>query len=268
MSGDGVRHGDAYDIADIGTFYDHVRLYVDRTDVQFYVDECRAAGGEVLEIGCGTGRVLIPAARAGVPITGLDRSANMLARCEANLAREPDDVKARVRLVPGDMRAFDLGKSFAAITMPFRPLQHLVRVPDQLACLTAIRRHLSAEGRLVFDVFNPDFRRLSAPSDAEQEDTPLTELSAGRHFRRTSRVLSVHRAEQWSDIELAYHVTHPDGRTERIAQRFPMRWYMRWELEHLLARSGFVVREVYGGFERRPFGDDSAEIIVVAGLAG
>ena len=77
----------------------------------------------------------------------------------------------------------------------------------------------------------------------------------------------MHRTEQWSDIELAYYITYPDGRSERIAQRFPMRWYMRWELEHLLARSGFVLHEVYGGFDRRPFDDESSEMIVVAALA-
>jgi len=267
MSGEEQQAADeqlaAYDISDIGVLYDHVRLYVDRADIEFYVDECRAAEGEVLEIGCGTGRVLIPAARAGVRITGLDRSANMLERCRANLANEPADVRERVQLVSGDMRHFDVGRTFATVTIPFRPLQHLVRVEDQLACLASVRRHLAPGGRLVFDVFNPDLARLAAPSQTEHEDTPLTQLPDGRQFRRTSRVLSIHRAEQVSDIELAYYITDLDGRAERLGQRFPMRWYLRWELEHLLARSGFVVRAAYGGFDRSAFEDGSAEIIIV-----
>jgi SAM-dependent methyltransferase len=258
---------DMYDLADIGMYYDNVHLYETRPDVAFYVSEGRAAGGNVLEIGCGTGRVLIATARAGVSTTGVDRSKQMLLRCRENLAREPAPVRDRVQLVDGDMRSFDLGRTFDCVTIPFRPLQHLVDVSDQLACLSAVRRHLAPGGRFVFDVFNPDPRKLAAPSDEEVEDTPPTPLPDGRSFRRTSRVPAVHRAEQWSDVELAYYVTYPSGQTERVAQRFPMRWYTRWELEHLLARTGFAIRQVYGDFDRQPFSDDSAEIIVVAGLA-
>src|SRR5688572_3697627 len=90
-------------IADI---YDHVTTYRERTDVEFFVDEARKTGGPVLEIGCGTGRVLIPTARTGIEIAGLDLSDHMLERCRANLSSESDDVRSRVTLVKGDMRNF------------------------------------------------------------------------------------------------------------------------------------------------------------------
>src|SRR5262245_24227477 len=136
-------------------FYDYVVPYATRGDVEFFVEEARAANGPVLEIGCGTGRVLIPTARAGVSITGLDLSSSMLEQCRAKLATEPADVRARVELCQGDMTRFELGKKFALATLPFRPFQHLLTVDDQLACLTTIHRHLEPAGRVILDLFNP-----------------------------------------------------------------------------------------------------------------
>ena len=125
-------------------FYDHVAPYRERGDVAFFVEMAQAAGGPVLEIGCGTGRVLIPTARAGSEIVGLDLSPSMLAVCRSNLAQEPAETQARVRLVEGDMRDFDLDQQFALATLPFRPFPAPDDVEDQIACLTTIHRHLGA----------------------------------------------------------------------------------------------------------------------------
>jgi cyclopropane fatty-acyl-phospholipid synthase-like methyltransferase len=102
---------------EVAELYDYVVPYATRGDVEFYVDEARAANGPVLEVGCGTGRVLIPTARAGVPIVGLDGSPSMLAHCRTKLRAEPADVQASVELHAGDMRAFDLGRTFALVTI-------------------------------------------------------------------------------------------------------------------------------------------------------
>src|SRR5690554_907147 len=96
-------------------YYDHVTSSGKRQDVAFFVEMAQAAGGAVLEIGCGTGRVLIPTARTGVSITGFDLSTAMLNVCRRRLAQEPEAVQARVQLVQGDMRDFDLGRTFALV---------------------------------------------------------------------------------------------------------------------------------------------------------
>lgn len=249
---------------DLGLLYDHVGAYRQRRDVALYVAEASRETGRVLEVACGTGRVLIPIARAGVAIAGLDRSRGMLARCRANLAAEPSEVQQRVTLHEGDMRDFAIGEGFALATIPFRAMQHLLSIDDQLSCLDCIRRHLAPGGRLIFDVFNPNFARLSAPSPEEFEDTPDTPLPDGTHFRRTGRIPAVHRVDQINDIELIYYITSADEKTERRVHSFPMRWYLRYELEHLLSRAGFVVEELYGDFDRSPLIDESPEIIVVA----
>jgi SAM-dependent methyltransferase len=251
-------------VEEMGLLYDHVAPYRQRADVAFYVSAARRAQGRVLELGCGTGRILLPIARAGVRVVGVDRSSAMLARCQAKVAAESAEVRQRIQLVEGDMRQLDLAGAFSAVLMPFRSMQHQTTVEDQLATLDSVRRHLVAGGSLVLDVFHPALARLASPSTEEQEDTPPTQLPDGRTFRRTARVTAVDTARQVSNVEIAYYVTSSGGAVERRVQAFPMRWFFRYELEHLLVRSGFMIEAVYGDFDRSPLTAGSAEIIVDA----
>lgn len=254
------------DIPDFGTLYDSVPIYAQRQDVQFYVDEAVVVRGPVLELGCGTGRILIPTARAGLTITGLDGSAHMLERCRAKIAQEPDEVRNRITLTRGDIRGFELAERFALITAPFRVVQHLTSVDEQLRFLDAVARHLAPGGRLLFDVFNPNFARLVASDSAEHEDTPEQRLPDGRTMRRAFRVASVRLIDQVSEVELIYYVSDATGTVQRYVQAFDMRWFLRAEIEHLLARSGFAMLAIYGNFDRSPLIEGSAEQIVSAEL--
>lgn len=248
----------------IGELYDAVPAYTARSDVAFYVEESRLAGGETLEIGCGTGRVLLPTARTGMRITGIDESPRMLARCRLRLEQEPDSVRTCASLAQGDMRSLRLGRTFALATVPFRPFQHLLTVEDQTAALHAIHRHLDPGGRLVFDVFNPDMRLLAKDRTAETEDAPEATLPDGRSFRRASRVIAVHPDRQVSDVELIYYLTTGASEEVRLVHAFSMRWYWRYEVEHLLARCGFDLVTVYGNFDRSPLSEGSPEMVFVA----
>src|SRR5215510_12979169 len=117
----------------IADLYDYVVPYHERQDIDFFVQTARASGGPVLEVGSGTGRVLIPIARAGVQITRFDLSPNMLEVCKRRLLDEPEAVRSRGTLKCGDMRDFDLSGTFKLVIMPFRPFQHLTTVVDQLS---------------------------------------------------------------------------------------------------------------------------------------
>jgi SAM-dependent methyltransferase len=236
-------------------FYDHVIPYATRQDVGFYVDAARDCGGPVLELGCGTGRVLVPTARAGIEIVGLDSSAEMLRACEARLRAEPHEVRGRARLLHGDMRDFDIGRTFQLVTIPFRPFQHLISTDDQLACLAAVHRHLADDGRLVFDVFNPSIHNLAKPNDgAETDEEPAFSLPDGRTVVRRHRMINRDLVAQVNTGELVYYVTHPDGQTERLVHSFRMRCIFRFEAEHLLARAGFDLVHVYSDFDGSPYG--------------
>jgi SAM-dependent methyltransferase len=244
---------------EIPELYDHIPVYISRQDVGFWADLCREAG-EALELGCGTGRVLIPAAEAGCRITGLDQSENMLRRCSAKADALPGEARSRIALVHGDMTHFHLSRTFPLAIAPFRPIQHLITVGEQLAFLKCVREHLKPGGRLVFDAFNPSLTHLAAPIHPEEmEDTPELSLPDGRRFRRTYRIVRKRYAEQCNDVELIYYL---DGR--RMVHAFPMRYFFRFELEHLLARAGFEVTALYGSFDGTPFTDDSPDLIFTA----
>lgn len=248
---------------DLPTIYDSVPVYVARRDVQFYIDEARDAGASVLEIGCGTGRILLPIARSGRTISGVDASPQMLERCRSKLRGEPEAVRDRVTLYQEDARAFDLGRQFDLVIAPFRVMQHLTTIEDQLGFLGSVARHLAPGGRLIFDVFSPNFAALVAAVGIEREDTPETALPDGRTFRRAGRVARVRWIDQVSEIELVYYISGQTG-TERRVQSFDMRWFLRAELVNLLARGGFRVRSIYGDFDRSPLTDKSPEQIVCA----
>jgi len=247
-------------------FYDSVVPYAGRADVDFFVEMARESPGPVLEIGCGTGRVLIPTARAGMDIIGLDLSTRMLSVCREKLAREPESVQAKVHLVHGDMRQFDLGRKFGLVTMPFRPFQHLTTVDEQLSCLASTRNHLVDGGRLTLDVFNPSLALLMDDKYLEEdgEETEFT-MADGRRVVRRERTVSRDLFNQVQDVELIYYVTHPDGREERLVHRFQMRHLFRYEAEHLLARAGFQVEELYADYDKSPYGSKyPGELIFVA----
>jgi len=262
-----MNHAGGYeDYEFVADLYDHVVPYRDRPDVTFFVEAAQESGGPVLEIGSGTGRVLIPTARAGIEIVGLDLSSHMLEICRERLLQEPEDVQARVQLVQGDMRDFELDQAFRLVTLPFRPFQHLTTVEDQLSCLGSIHRHLVAGGRLILDIFNPSLEALTSDTVGQEiGDEPEFTTPDGRRVVRRHKIVSRDLHSQINHVELIYYVTHPDGREERLVHAFPMRYLFRFEAEHLLARCGFEVEEVYADFDKSPYGSKyPGELIFVA----
>jgi SAM-dependent methyltransferase len=239
----------------IAGLYDFVIPYRDRPDVDFYVEAALQAKGPVLEIGCGTGRVLIPTARAGVDLVGLDLSRYMLAVCRERILSEPEEVQFRIQLVHADMRNFALARRFNLVTVPFRPFQHLVTVEDQLSCLASIHHHLIQGGKLILDLFNPSLEALTRPTLGQEiGEEPEFITADGKRVVRRHRIVSRDYFNQINQVELIYYVTHPDGREERLVHAFPMRYLFRYEAEHLLARSGFEVEQVYADYDRNLYG--------------
>ena len=256
------RFGGYEDQAFLADYYDFV---TPQRDVKFYVDYSRATRGMTLELACGTGRILIPTTAAGCQIVGLDHSEYMLARCREKLRKQPQEVQDRVRLVHTNMVAFDLGQTFSLITIPARSFQHLLGVDEQMSCLRCVHNHCELQAKLILEVFQVKPQMTYDPKYArESEGIPETKLPDGTKLRRTNRIAAFHRAQQYNDVEIVYYVTHPGGQTERLVQAFPFRYFFRCEMEHLLARCGFRVVEIFGDFDKSPLTDDSREMIFVA----
>jgi SAM-dependent methyltransferase len=255
----------AYRSAELAALYDAV--YADGADIAFWQVMATAVSGGLLELGCGTGRVLLPLARAGHEITGLDLAAHMLARCRAKLQAEPPEVRDLVTLLEADMTSFDLDRRFAQIYCAFGTFHHLRTVEQQLACLEQCRRHLLPHGKLILDLINPDPApgSLDGNASASSEATAnLVDWTEGRRIRSWVTMLDYQRSLQCNDCEVTYEIIEADGATRRLTETFPMRLIYRYELEHLLARCGFRIIALYGDYDRSAFSDESLGLIVVA----
>jgi SAM-dependent methyltransferase len=252
----------------IADYYDASPLVANRKqDLSFYLETAKASGGSVLELGCGTGRIAIPLAEAGIRITGLDISQKMLERAEQKRSALAPERRNLLRLVHGDMTSFDLQEQFPLIIIPFRPFQHLLSVEAQLLCLTCVRQHLAKCGRLVMDFFQTDAARMHDSKFLEAHFVAEYEMSGARKVRLFERIAAFHRAEQCNDVEMAFEVTQPSGQIDRHVFAFTFRYFFRYEVEHLLARCGFRLLELFGDFDRSPLKDDSPEMIFVAEIA-
>ena len=143
-------------------FYSHAKLYdlmfpSGGPAADFYRAEAARSGGRVLELGCGTGHKLIPIASDGHPCVGLDFSSDMLAEAR----HKADERGVAVEWVRGDMRDFDVGRTFDFVFIAANSLLHLHDAKDLVSCFRSVRQHLAPGARFAFDVFNPSLRLLA-----------------------------------------------------------------------------------------------------------
>ena len=226
-----------------------------RADVAFYEDLAVACGGPVLELGCGTGRTLLPIAARGLACTGVDLSPAMLEQ----LRHKPG--AAAIALSCARMESFDLaGQRFPLIFSAFRAFQHLDTVEQQLACLARVRAHLAPGGLFAFDVFNPKLENMA--KDGEPEVLELTFTHEGRTVQRFMTATR-DRVGQLLHLTMRYVEETGAGPKETIVA-FSMRWFWRYELDHLLYRAGFTDVVIYGDFDRSPVSRSSPAFVVLA----
>ncbi len=216
-------------------------------------------------MGCGTGRVLLPTARAGVVIHGLELSRDMLAGLRAKLAGEPGEVRRRVRLTRGDMRSARVAGKFALITAPFRPVQHLLEREDQRLWLRNVARHLRPRGALCFDVFQPNYRFLARPRKPTLE-VERRDPATGYRIRLISRTVPEPEAQRLQVRFQWFINTAAGARVAEPSAEMTIRWFTRGELENLLELEGFRITDYWGSFDRKPFGPGSAHQIIRATL--
>ena len=232
-------------------------------DLPFYRELARRTGGPLLELMCGTGRVLLPLAEAGHTITGVDISPAMLAIARQRVAEA--GLAGRATLLEGDVRDMPLpAKEFALAFVAINSFMHLEAVRDQLACLSNVRRALTPRGLLVLDLFNPD------PAAILREDNRIVldreyQLD-GRNVQKYVAIDS-DAAAQLSRVTYLYDETDQAGLLTRRTMRFTMRWFYRFELEHLLARAGFAMRTLLGSNELAEYYSHSPRQMSVAAVA-
>ena len=218
---------------------------------QFYLEEARRSGGRVLELGCGSGRLTIPIAQAGVEIVGVDLSQRMLERARAKASMHGVDIQ----FVEADMRSFDLPDKFAAILIPGNSLLHLVSVDDLRQCLASVRRHMAPDGRLIFDVSKWSLSRFDAPRHSQFQMGEISVDETGTYDA----------ANQVRHI--VWHFSKPN-QPDYLVTEYQLRVIFPQELLLLLDATGIRLEARYGEFSREPFVSSSPRQVCICSVSG
>jgi len=229
-------------------------------DRDFYLALAKRARGPVLEVGCGTGRVLIPCLAAGVDIDGLDLHPRMLERLE----RKAKAAGLRPRVYRADMRDFALPRRYELIFIPFNGFVHCLTTDDQLRALSACREHLAPGGALLFNVFFPKPEDLCGPEGVPIMEGEASHPESGLRVRiYDTRTRDPIAQVQHSMIE----IQELDGAGNVVRSHrseTDMRWTYEPELELLLRAAGFPRWDLYGDFDRSPLTRQSPALVVFA----
>jgi SAM-dependent methyltransferase len=223
-------------------------------DVDFYLSLAQRTGSPILELGCGTGRLVLALARAGYSVTGVDNLPAMLEQAQCQVHAAGPAVASRVRLLPGDMRQVALGERFALAILAVNTLLHLDQPEDQKRALQCAFAHLAPGGLLALDLFHPHPTAL-APAEGELYlEKNLTDPQTGQQaLKFVAR--RVDYARQVITATFIYDEMDPCGQVTRTAASFPLRYLHRPEAEQLLQAAGFIVEGVYGSYELDPYED-------------
>lgn len=251
----------------IGEQMDRIARFFDR-EYAGYVDDRMALsaladrmGDPILELGCGTGRALIPLASEGHQVTGIDASPAMLAL--ARTRAEQAGVASRMNLIEGDFSTADLGGPYRFAFTLMNTFLHLEDLDAQVAALKHWRQALAPRGLILIDIFNPDVGQLaSLDGRLEWEQTWTEHPGKTATMKFLARI--VDPAAQLMAVNHIYDEIAPDGTLRRTVAAFNLRYIWRFEAELLLDKAGFALEEIYGDWDLSPFSSDSERMILLA----
>ncbi|WP_445216258.1 class I SAM-dependent methyltransferase [Bradyrhizobium sp. Pa8] len=223
----------------------------------FYVAAARERGGSVLDLACGSGRLTIPLAQAGLEVVGADLSAEMLERARSHARAQAVELD----LVQLDMRDFDLGgRTFDTIIVAMNSILHLHGIDDFRGFFGSVGRHLSQKGRLVFDAFLPNIAMLNSDPNKRELIGTLVHDALG--------TLIVEETASYDPLTQIRHVEwYWSNETKKDFWQVPLRMrnIFPQEMPLLVASGGLRLIERFGDFDRSPLIAGSMRQICVCG---
>jgi SAM-dependent methyltransferase len=225
-------------------------------DLPFFLKETRRAGGRVLELACGTGRLSIPLLQAGVDLTCVDYSEEMLEVFRKKLEKN----HLSCRIANQDMADLSLPGQFDLIFIPFHSFSEILDESKQARALTKIREHLTDTGRFVCTLQNPTVRTQSM-------DGTVRELgrfpAEGGHTLIVSACFKFDGHSQIVHGTQFYEVCDSQGgvvEKRQISVSFYL--FRRNQFEKLARTTGFRVIQLCGDYERSPFNEAKSPFMI------
>ena len=207
---------------------------------------------------------MLPIAREGLAIHGVDLSLPMIEVLRERLRREPKDVRELVSVVQGDIRNFRSKQQYPLVIIPFRPLQHMYTVEDQVAALETVAFHLEDDGKLVFDVFYPNFVNLHSKIGEEMLELEwIPKSDPGKVIRRYLRKESVDKINQNFTATFIFRTYEGAKLVQEETEPLKMSYYTYPHMRALFLLAGLEVVEEYSSFEKAPLNNEARQMIFV-----
>ena len=238
----------------IARFNDVIYAHLRTVDRDYFLNEILATKAPVLEVGVGTGRFFIDALSQGADIYGIDVSAAMLDQLKEKL-----DQAHHHRVFHQDARSLNLNKRFDLVVAPFRVFSHLIDVDDQIQALNSIHDHLNPGGRFIFDLYVPDLKILQNGINNETDFDG--EYAPGKKLKRVVSA-KADLVSQTNKVTMTL-TWDEEGGQKTSSWQLLMRFFFRYELELLVARSKLKLEHIYGDYEGHELSSESRDFIVV-----
>jgi SAM-dependent methyltransferase len=231
-------------------------------DILFYIDYANKQNGNILELGCGTGRVSIELAKNGFFVTGLDLSENMIEVYKNKLIELPYDVKNRINIVNGNMANFELEKKYSLIIAPFRAFQALTKENDIQNSLECIKNHLDNNGIFIINVFRPYKVLDESWCFSDKIQWERIDPKSGFHVIKKDSGEKIDTKNQIIYPKFTYEIIDKNGNIEKSIENLELKYYYYEQLKKLILENGFEILEEYGWYDKSEI-ENGRELIMV-----
>jgi SAM-dependent methyltransferase len=238
---------------EMAEYYDWI--YSDELDLKFYLNEARNARGPVLEVACGTGRILLKLIQSGIDATGIDLSDGMLAKLQENAKT----LGIRANAIQADMTDFQISRKFNLIIMPYRSFLHLKDSETRKKTLQNLREHLAEGGRLILHTYNPSGEEMGMQGGYHNYDYEEMTAPDGTKYR-LDWFLNFEPRGRIGHYKIVLKLY--DGRVKEFLM--DLSFVTNRELESLLKTAGFRNIKSYCGFSYGTYTNECKEVLSIA----
>ncbi len=230
-------------------------------DIPFILAYAKKQEGRVLELGCGTGRIIIPIAEAGIKVTGIDNSLHMLKIAKDKIAQRPQAVQKNIELVHAQMQNFTLRRRFSLIICVFNTFMHIISKEEQLQVLKNVRQHLEKNGVFINETFIPSF--AFREKNAQYK---IIDRKKGIAFKKIEELRYNYNTQILCVNYIYQQINNKNATGDHYAYFFQLRYTLYPEMRELMLTSGLKIVDVFSDYNRKPFVGGKRMIIVAKKL--